>query len=713
MPAPRHTVRVQLYLAQLGWVVLAEPDILADTLTTIRGLTDDGTQRPGEARLRVRDDAHRYDPDNELSDLYGQIGPRTPIQVEVDGRHDFTGEVAAWKPGESPDWLAGPPQRGYRWTDIVASGPWRRMGQAPKDLPCPQRTRLAQVSLAAWPFDDPAGSQRATPADVGNSPPSLLCPGVAFEAIDGPAGSPRAALVTGTPQWGAPLAFGTTYSTGWSAGVAVWQNGATTGGATRRFWRVFMHTGVVMELWGGTTGWTLTSYNPYTAVTDTYTVPYVVGSAEDPASATWVRWTVYVTTAPGASTAVVTSYGQHGTVTDWPARNYAYEVGFPTRFEGPAYDKLGFCGLQFAYDDMNLPEDRAAFDGHRGERAADRAVRLCSEQYVPIVLQGDPATSEAMGVQAPDTLFNLLKECATTDDGVLVEARTPGAEGANGEVTQLLFRTRRYLFQQGPRLQLTYPQHVARPFGKATDDVTIANVVTAKQRDGGSATARLDSGPYAPGAIGEERRDVAVNVADEAALPAIAEYHLAIGAIPGARYPQLTVDVDVNPGKAEAVQTIEVGDEVQLSGYVPRTVRLSVLGISTTTGSHRRTVTLALLPAAHRRFGIWDLGQAGPYGDRWNAISNLQTTVSASATSIIIESDLFNTWAHAGTPHAALPYDWLLGGERVRVTAITAPTPVGERYRQTATVVRSVNGVSRGHGAGTAVTLYDPIYYVR
>jgi hypothetical protein len=48
-------------------------------------------------------------------------------------------------------------------------------------------------------------------------------------------------------------------------------------------------------------------------------------------------------------------------------------------------------------------------------------------------------------------------------------------------------------------------------------------------------------------------------------------------------------------------------------------------------------------------------------------------------------------------------YGILVGGELMTVTNVTGGTAF--------TVVRAVNGVSKSHLAGSAVTLADPVYY--
>jgi hypothetical protein len=57
------------------------------------------------------------------------------------------------------------------------------------------------------------------------------------------------------------------------------------------------------------------------------------------------------------------------------------------------------------------------------------------------------------------------------------------------------------------------------------------------------------------------------------------------------------------------------------------------------------------------------------------------------------------------TDVAEFPFDILVGGERMTVSAIT-----GASSPQTFTVTRSVNGVIKGHPIGTTVSLADPVY---
>jgi hypothetical protein len=67
----------------------------------------------------------------------------------------------------------------------------------------------------------------------------------------------------------------------------------------------------------------------------------------------------------------------------------------------------------------------ATSDGFTGEDPVARLIRLCAENGIDLVTQGDSvARGVTMGPQGVDTLYNLLNECVDVDQGVLYETRT-------------------------------------------------------------------------------------------------------------------------------------------------------------------------------------------------------------------------------------------------------------------------------------------------
>ncbi|MFF0598051.1 hypothetical protein [Streptomyces antibioticus] len=85
---------------------------------------------------------------------------------------------------------------------------------------------------------------------------------------------------------------------------------------------------------------------------------------------------------------------------------------------------------------------------------------------------------------------------------------------------------------------------------------------------------------------------------------------------------------------------------------------------------------------------------------RDTAGSELASTVTSTATSFSVATTLGPVWTQ---DPVHLPFDVRLGGEVVRVTTVT-----GTNSPQTFAVVRSVNGISKAHDAGTPIRLAEP-----
>jgi hypothetical protein len=85
--------------------------------------------------------------------------------------------------------------------------------------------------------------------------------------------------------------------------------------------------------------------------------------------------------------------------------------------------------------------------------------------------------------------------------------------------------------------------------------------------------------------------------------------------------------------------------------------------------------------------------------------SQLAAGVSATATTLSVTVTAGRLWITSSAFPAEFPFDVRVGGEGVRVTAIT-----GASSPQTFTVVRSVNGISKPQTANTDVRLAQPAY---
>lgn len=83
----------------------------------------------------------------------------------------------------------------------------------------------------------------------------------------------------------------------------------------------------------------------------------------------------------------------------------------------------------------------------------------------------------------------------------------------------------------------------------------------------------------------------------------------------------------------------------------------------------------------------------------------LAEDLTATETGVDVLTANSRKWITTATYPGDFPFDIVVGGERMRVTAVTGATS-----SQTFTVVRSVNGVVKTHTTGTPVQLADPTY---
>jgi hypothetical protein len=132
----------------------------------------------------------------------------------------------------------------------------------------------------------------------------------------------------------------------------------------------------------------------------------------------------------------------------------------------------------------------------------------------------------------------------------------------------------------------------------------------------------------------------------------------------------------------------------------PSFVRSFHLGTSSTTKTYEVDVdSVAIVVGDQEPDSWWEVCS------RWDtSAATLTAGVTAAATTLQVTTPAGDPlWT---TAEEDLPFDVGVGGERIRVEAVTGATSP-----QTMTVVRSVNGVTLTHAAGDPVGLWKPSYY--
>lgn len=708
---PRQDVAVELFYDGAWHDIAADDDVYAsDPIVIKRGQSDEGSAfRPCSIACSLANDDDLYRTSNPLSPLYGKAGRNTPVRVSVAGNVRGAAEAASWSADQSQDFRASP-RRGRAWVDLEAGGLLQRLGQWTQPLRSAlyRSVALSGVTPAEyWPMEDVDGSSVAVSAAGGTAMTPVTV--VRYTLPDGspipPGGAPEFGRGSGVPgsdvlpsfQGGgtltAPVRTATFdgYAVDWVMQFAAGTDESGTTSADVFSWRE-----------SGT-------YVHFTVnVIKSLVTVFYANAADDAILASTGSLTAAVDVYDGAPHhyrfQVVQSGGNYAMTlyidgTLWDSESAAGTVVQPTLIEwNPGEDRGDYmpaaAGHVIVWPSGQIGDQPAVFsalNGYAGERTAYRLGRLLDEEGIAYFVSAGFAESTPMGPQRPDTLPNLLKEIVDTEDGLLFDL---------GDEIRVQFVCLVDRYNQTPALQLTPADLPALP-REVTDDLGTANVVTAKQRDGGDYTARDDTGPLStqppPDGVGEVAKTVNVNVADEAFLPQIANWWMRRGTVSLPRFPEVTINLAaLDAAKLAEVEAVEVGSVITIDGFREDPIRLHVLGWPETIGTHSRRIVFTCAPDQQYDVAIQD-------GDKRQEsyTSTLNASYSAGAITMVVTfSVLADQWSTVNEP-----YDWIVAGERITVTSMGAVTGSGP-WTQSATVTRSANGVSKAQTSGEPVHMH-------
>lgn len=341
------------------------------------------------------------------------------------------------------------------------------------------------------------------------------------------------------------------------------------------------------------------------------------------------------------------------------------------------------------------------FNAFQGESAVSRMQRLCGYANIEFNYVGDSnAYSMLLGAQPVDTILNLLTQAATTDGGLLYEAkgspalvyRTGPAHETPGAAQVALSATANQL-SSWP--QVTY------------DDLALHNDIIAQRSGGSSYEAMLTSGALStqapPNGVGLYSTTLTVNPFTDLLLVDIAGWALHLGTVADARYPQVSINMASTHLTSAAalwfaILSLNPDDFATISGLAVDTVTLLVRGYTEVITGMSYTF-------------VWNCAPGSPYTvailDQSFRLDSDTTTLHASIgtsdTSFQVDIGDGTLWT---TVAGDLPFDVNVDGERMTVGAVS-----GTSSPQTfSSVTRAVNGVSKAHGAGAQVSLFTPCY---
>lgn len=653
-----------------------------------------GATRPESSTcaLTLRNTDGRFTSGNAMSPYWPHVRKwAVPLGVDVDlgdgagWRNRHSGTIRAWPvtwPGRSGKLAV---------TRIESVGILGRLGRGSPPSRSPISRTVTGASdglLAYWPCEDEADATQAASAILGVPP--MLAHDAAFGAGDvnlSTGGTrrfgtkPLPSLVAGGSLFGRVPA-GTSNPVAWSV-QAFWQSSDgndddvtllrwTTPGGTFDRWDLVQDR-------GGADG--------------TYLVAYT------PAGVATVVWGA-ATNFAGPADLVISAFQIGGNI-DVEVRfgstyyDRTFAAGSLARVATCALNPDGFVfspNERFIVGHVRVWDHSAAeplpFERLRaspGEYAHSRLARLCAEDGIILsapVVPNDGATP--MGVQPDGTLPDLLAQCENSDLGLIYES---------GHGLAYLPRSHRY--NAPPTLTVdAAARQLGGDLAPVDDDQRYRDRWTVSRSGGSSVTA----------GTGVVEGSAQVSLPDDDSLRDHAGWRLWLYGGPGVRYPQLTVPLHTQAGRALTANwvTCQPGSRVQVinapdAATTDTIDQTLVHARETITGRRWWTVELATEPADR-----WDVAVVdGP--QRVAAGSSTIAAVSDTALTLTMTSTAGNgAWT---TDPADFPMDLVVGGgERVTATGIT-----GTGLTQTVTLsARAVNGVSRAWPDGTSVQVWDP-----
>lgn len=349
--------------------------------------------------------------------------------------------------------------------------------------------------------------------------------------------------------------------------------------------------------------------------------------------------------------------------------------------------------------------------GYAGETAAQRMTRIAAVGNIPLTFDGATADTAITGPQYSEAKLTQLRDAEATDLGILAEPRN-----AFG----LFYRTMRSMMAQTPAVTLDHSaKQLGQPFAPTDDDTLTRNDWSVQRREGGSYRLTKESGTLSalnpPIGVGRYRDEATVNTLTDEQLPGIAAWLVANGTLDEARFPVITADLTLDgikntAGLDAACQAADIGDLLVLTALsnlsMYADVSLIILGYTEviSDGAYKHVIKWNCAPGTVFRSARWGTSAASGTDKYDTAGSTLAAGVTSTATSLSIATTAAGgLWT---TDAAAVPFDAYLGGEQVRVTAVS-----GASSPQTITATRSINGVVKAQTAGAEFRLWKTPRY--
>lgn len=575
----------------------------------------------------------------------------------------FTGEVTGW-PREWDN------SGNDVWVNVEAAGIVKRLGAGARPFESTLRRKIPSTSnlLAYWPMEDREGATvfaspvpgvrplvatgwtKATEATlVGSKPlPTIVADGVTQTYISGRVPAPASA----TTQWHVEFMYNIDSVPGSNSGLLRF-----AGTGTVAQWEIMVRTDTFHLNGFDSDGTVIVNWDHNVVFPNNVLRGWNRCRLIAEQNGGNVDWYLVLITVDASSEFSTSSYA--GTV----GRINAISGGQPYYGTGLNGTSIGHIAV---WSQWSLNAFNYADHGHSGETAQERFARVCGEESVPYeAFDAVPdQTSELMGPQPIDTLLGVVRDCETSDHGLLFEGR---------DNFRLAYRDRWSLVNQHVKSTFDYEDDLMPGILPVDDDQLLKNDITAQNFKGSSARHQVTEGRLSvnapPNGVGPYPDQIDVNIDSDDRLDDHSGWAAHLGTYDDARFPAINFDLAARSGIIEDVIRLDVGDRLQITGTPPK---LSYDGVDVLLNGYTETIqqfaweyTANCRPAVPWTTGVLDddeLGRADTDG------STLATGITSTATTM----DVWSTDLHGWTRDAAdFPFDVAMGGERLTVTAIT------------------------------------------
>lgn len=678
---------------QVGGVYTSYPLFESEGVELSMGPDIDEQWRPNTCLLTWNNQSGDMDPADPRAALYGLVGRNTSVRLKLGPSAGvvFAGEASSFRPDST---LLADGTRGRRWVTMEAAGQNRRVGRWDDPLSSAMYDYNLSITglLGFWPMEN-GGTDTTSLSEISGAPGALagtISGSVTFSAVDGPAGGDKA-LQLGT---GGALSgkFSRVHTSGWQVLFHV-KLDAVPGSATYLDMFSITLSNNNRFVWQvSNAGYNFVVYDPTGAVKGSFSSLAVVDLTK------WVRCRVRFTFSAGTVTVEPAWYAQDdptvwgvtftyadsgtGALITWNAVQNAYTLN---------------ASYQHVLGTTNTAvvlTNTVQFNAYGGERAGDRAVRLCNQVGLSLTMVGNISDTPQMGRMLPKKFVDLMEECRVTDGGLLYDGFASGLP---------TFRTRRDIEKQGVALALnkTDTSLLQPDYG----DNLIANDITVTNISGAVAKSVATSGPLSiqppPAGVGRYQKKVDVNYSSDDPIDDRAAWEQGLGTVDRRWYRQITIDLLGNPGLLDTIIALKPGDLITLAGAEPDTVKLHLRNVNWKIQGAPIQATLTCVPADVADVGVLD-------GTRrlQARATTLAAGITAAATSLTLQmSDPDEQWRPGNN---AVPV--YIDGELITLGTVGAVTGSGPWTQAVTGCTRGVNGFTKAHLAGAAVTVQNPIW---